>query len=246
MMDAYPDRWNWTNGIQQERGRMLLPLAWLARVDDRPEHRAWLKRIANDMERCQEACGAIREELGALRRGSYRPPASNAGYGRREASLIQQNGDPAADLLYTCNFTFLGLHEAYAATGDEQYRRMADKLAEFLVRVQVRSEDHPELDGGWFRAFDYRQWDYWGSNADRGWGAWCIEVGWTQGWIPTVLALRELNLNLWDLSKNSRVGKHYKKIRREMIGDEPILPPSSKKASSGSGARPLQWTVFPR
>ncbi|MFV1968345.1 MAG: hypothetical protein ACC628_23210 [Pirellulaceae bacterium] len=24
MMEAYPDRWNWTNGIQQERGRMLL------------------------------------------------------------------------------------------------------------------------------------------------------------------------------------------------------------------------------
>jgi hypothetical protein len=224
MMKAYPNRWQWTNSLQIERGRMLLPLAWLVRVDDRPEHRAWLKRIADDMERCQDQCGAIREELGAMQRGRHRPPLTNAAYGRGEAPLIQQNGDPVADLLYTCNFALLGLHEAYAATGEAQYRRMADRLAEFLVRIQVRSEVHPELDGGWFRAFDDRQWDYWGSNADRAWGAWSIEVGWTQGWIPTGLALRELNLNLWDLSKNSRAGKHYEKIRREMLGDEPMIP----------------------
>ena len=32
MMEAYPDRWNWTNGLQQEKARMILPLAWLYRV----------------------------------------------------------------------------------------------------------------------------------------------------------------------------------------------------------------------
>jgi hypothetical protein len=224
MMEAYPERWQWTNTLQLERGRMLLPLAWLIRVDDRPEHRAWLKRIANDMERCQDSCGAIREELGPPGHGRHLPPPSNAAYGKDEAPIIQQNGDPVADLLYTCNFAALGLHEAYAATGDEQYRRMADKLAEFFVRVQVRSTVHSELDGGWFRAFDYRFWDYFGSNADRGWGAWCIEVGWCQAWIPTFLTLRELNLNLWDLSRNSKAGKQYEKIRREMLGNEPIIP----------------------
>jgi len=154
MMAAYPDRWRWTNGIQQERGRMPLTLAWLVRVDDRPEHRAWLKRMADDVQKCQVACGAIREELGEIAKGQYRPTQSNAEYGTREASLIQQNGDPVADVLYTCNFAFLGLHEAYAATGQRQYREMADRLAEFFVRIQVRSEAHPELDGGWFRAFD--------------------------------------------------------------------------------------------
>ena len=112
-------------------------------------------------------------------------------------------------MLYTCNFTFLGLNEAFAATGDEQYKRMADKLADFLVRIQVRSEKHAELDGGWFRAFDYSQWEYWGSNADSGWGAWSIETGWTQAWIPTVLAMRELNENLWDISAKSKVNKHF-------------------------------------
>ena len=219
MMRAYPDGWSWTNGIQQERGRMLLPLAWLVRVDDTPEHRAWLKRMADDIERCQDACGAIREELGELARGGYRPPQSNAEYGTSEASLIQANGDPVCDLLYTCNFTFLGLNEAQAATGDPQYGRMADKLAEFLVRIQVRSETHPELDGGWFRAFDYRKWDYWGSNADAGWGAWSIECGWTQGWITSVLAMRQLNVSLWDLTKESKVAKHFDKFRQEMLPD---------------------------
>ena len=219
MMDAYPQDWRWTNGIQQERGRMLLPLAWLIRVDDRPEYRIWLKRLANDIEKCQDKTGGIREELGALDHGDMAPPKSNEAYGSGEAPLIQENGDPVADLLYTCNFTFLGLHEAYAATGDVQYKRMADKLADFLIRIQVKSEKHKNLDGGWFRAFDYRQWEYWGSNADSGWGAWSIEVGWTQAWIPSVLAMRELNLNLWDISKNSNVNKDFDRIRKQMIPD---------------------------
>ena len=71
MMDAYPDKWRWTNGIQQERGRMLLTLAWLIRVDDQPRHRAWLKRIADDMQKCQDALrrhprGVGRSEDGQL------------------------------------------------------------------------------------------------------------------------------------------------------------------------------------
>jgi len=220
MMEGYPDGWQWTNGIEQERGRMLLTLAWLIRVEDRPEYRGWLRRLAEDMRRGQDACGAIREELGAIERGKYRPPQSNAEYGRHEAPLVQTNGEPIADLLYTCNFTLLGLHEAHAATGEPLYREMADRLAEFVVRVQVRSEAHPELDGGWFRAFDFRRWDYWGSNADSGWGAWAIEVGWTQGWIPTTLALRELNLNLWDLTAGSRIARHWPKVKETMLPRE--------------------------
>lgn len=223
MMDEYHDGWRWTNGIQQERGRMLLPLAWLIRVEDRPEYRAWLKLIADDMEKCQDKSGAIREELGAPDRGDYVPPLSNAAYGTNEAPLIQENGDQVSDLLYTCNFTFLGLHEAYAATGDEQYKRMADRLAEFLIRIQVRSEKHSALDGGWMRAFDFRQWEYFGSNADAGWGAWSIETGWTQAWIPSVLAMREINLNLWDITLNSRVGDNFENIRRQMIPDDIIM-----------------------
>lgn len=245
MMDQYPDGWRWTNGIQQERGRMLLTLAWLVRVDDTWEHRAWLKRMADDMLRCQDTCGGIREELGPLGNGAYRPPQSNAEYGTNEASLIQANGDPVADLLYTCNFAFLGLHEAYAATGEAQYQEMSDKLAEFLVRVQVRSEAHPELDGGWFRAFDYSQWEYWGSNADHGWGAWSIEVGWTQGWVPTVLAMRELGLNLWDISRNSQIARHWEKTRVVMLPDSAFEALEPARVSHDAVGKPVTLTTIP-
>jgi hypothetical protein len=218
-MEGYPDNYQWANTM---RSRMLLPLAWLVRVDDRPEHRAWLKLMADDIRKYQEPCGAIREVLGTLdpKKTNYRPPNSNAEYGKHEGPVIQHNGDPATDMLYGCNFLVFSLHEAYAATGDSQYREMEDKLVDFLVRIQITSQQHPELDGGWFRAFDYRKWDYWGSNAGAGWGAWTIEAGWTQAWIPTTLALHELDTSLWDLSKHSRVAKHWQKCRKQMLPDE--------------------------
>ena len=68
-------------------------------------------------------------------------------------------------------------------------RMLRISLAEFLCRIQIRSEKHPELDGGWFRAFDFKRWEYWASNGDAGWGAWSIETGWTQSWITAVLGL---------------------------------------------------------
>ena len=216
-MDAYPDEWHWTNGIQQERARMLLPLAWLLRVDDRALHRKWLKLIAKDILAHQDLSGAIREELGSAGHGSYGPPASNEAYGTAEAPLIQKNGDPLCDLLYTTNFAFAGLHEAAAATGDSYYRKSSDKLAAFLCRIQIQSEKHPELAGGWFRAFDFNRWDYWASNADLAWGAWCIESGWTQAWITSVLAMRELKSSLWDLTAKSRIARHLKPLIPGML-----------------------------
>jgi hypothetical protein len=219
IMDAYPDRWQWANGIQQERARMLLPLAWLVRVDDSAEHRAWLRRMAEDIGRGQDGCGAVREELGTGTSG-YAPPASNEAYGTSEATLIQSNGDPVSDLLYTTNFAFLGLHEAAAATGEPLYRDMENKLAGFLCRIQVRSEAHPELDGAWFRAFEFGRWECWASSADAGWGAWSIESGWTQTWITTVLALRRLGTSLWDLTNGLAVGEPLRENRARMIPDD--------------------------
>jgi hypothetical protein len=207
-MGAYPDGWHWTNGIAQERARMLLPLAWLVRLEDSPRHRMWLLTVARDLLANQVPCGAIREELGDPGKGRFPGVPSNEAYGTSETPLIQSNGDPACDLLYTTNFAFLGLHEAAAATGDRALKAAEDRLAEFLTRIQIRSEAHPELDGGWFRAFDYDKWDYWASSADVGWGAWCIESGWTQGWITSVLGLRQLGTSLWELTGSLDLSQH--------------------------------------
>lgn len=218
-MAAYPDAWRWTNGIQQERARMLLPLAWLVRLDDTPLHRLWLRRIAEELLKRQDACGAIGEEVGSQGLGAYGPAKANADYGTTEAPLIQQNGDPLSDLLYTTNFAFVGLHEAAAATGDSFYAEAADRLSDFLCRIQVRSETHPELDGGWFRAFDFRRWEYWASNADVGWGAWSIESGWTQAWITSVMAFRQMRTSLWALTAGSRIGEHLDTLVPVMLPD---------------------------
>ncbi|MBE0535440.1 MAG: beta-N-acetylhexosaminidase [Phycisphaerae bacterium] len=224
-MQNYPDGWQWTNGLAQEKARMLLPLAWLVRVKDTDEHRQWLRTIAEGLIALQQESGAIREELGKPGMGAFPPPPSNESYGGHEASLIQKNGDPVSDLLYTTNFAFLALHEAAAATGDPYYRQAEDKLAEFLCRIQVRSEVHPELDGAWFRGFDFQRWQYWASDADAGWGAWCAITGWTHPWITSVLIMRQMETSLWDLTRNPTFVNEYKRLR-------PLMLPENKIASA--------------
>ncbi|MBZ0257687.1 discoidin domain-containing protein, partial [bacterium] len=222
-MEAYPDEWHWTNGIQQERARMLLPLAWLVRIEDKPEHRKWLRFMAGELLALQDDSYALREEIGDASKGSCVPPKSNEAYGTAETPLLQTNGDPVCDLLYTTNFAYLGLHEAAAATGDPYYKDAEDKLTQFLCRIQIESNVHPELDGGWYRAFDFDHWEYWASSADLGWGAWSIESGWTQGWIVAVLGMRQKQTSLWELTKDSTIEKHFDKLQPIFFpdGDQP-------------------------
>ncbi|MFH1903859.1 MAG: hypothetical protein ABIK20_07425 [Candidatus Omnitrophota bacterium] len=215
-MEAYPDKWQWTNGITQEMSRMLLPLAWLIRVDDKPEYREWLNRIFAGLYADMQPCGAIPERLGSIEMGRYPPPSSNEKYGTSEASLIQENGDPCCDLLYSMEYAFIGLHEAYYSTGDIRMKEAGDRMADFFCRIQVRSEAHPYLDGAWMRGFDYKLWEYWGSSADTDWGAWCVETGWTNVWIGITLALRKCGRSLFDTSQAERLRKKFPALLEEM------------------------------
>jgi len=88
--------------------------------------------------------------------------------------------------------------EAAGATGEDFYSEAVDKIRDYLIRIQVRSPEHPELDGSWFRAFDYARWDYWASNADSGWGPWGTQTGWTQSWILNSMMLHQAGENYWD------------------------------------------------
>lgn len=231
LMAAYPDRWDWvlrSAGI--ERARALLPLAWLVRVEDTPEHRGWLRRVAGDLVALQDASGALRETIGGGGHGT----ASNAEFGTREASLIQTDGDPVCDLLYTANFALLGLHEAAAATGDPWYAAAEERLARFLCRVQIRSTAHPEFDGAWYRAFDFRRWEYWASNADWEWGPWCIESGWTQPWIAAGLALRQRGTSLWDLTGGCDLRPQFARWRPRLLPDDALaIPPAPPTPGPG-------------
>ncbi|RKD12794.1 hypothetical protein BCY91_11125 [Pelobium manganitolerans] len=217
-MGKYPD-WKWTNGIQQERARMILPLAWLVRVEDTPKHREWLSLIADKVLENMDESGAIREELGSSSEGMFGATKTNADYGKTEAPLIAVNGDPVADMLYTTNFGFFALNEAARATGEDKYKVAVDKIADFLVKIQVKSKTHKDLDGAWFRAFDYNRWEYWASNADAGWGAWGTLTGWTQSWIVSTLALHQENSSLWDISKTSNIKNEAQQVIALMIAD---------------------------
>lgn len=216
-MERYPDRWAYAlNECQMERGRILLPLAWLVRVDDTPEHRRWLHRIVDDMLARQDSSGAIQEQV---RRATHR---SNAQYGTGEVSIIHDNDDPCADVFYSMAPALVGLVEAAAATGDEKFARAADRVAEFLVRVQVRSQAHPRLDGGWFRAFDFKRWDYWGGDGDSGWGAWSTETGWLQSHVVAAMAARQAGRSLWEMTADSKIAAHFEEYRKRMQIDEAV------------------------
>jgi hypothetical protein len=222
MMDAYPARWDWClRSGTIERSRLLLPLAWLVRVDDTPEHRRWLRQIGEDLLALQDASGAIREVIGDGGPGIK----SNAAYGASETSLIQSDGDPVCDMLYSCNFALIGLHEASAATGDPIYAQAEDQLARFLCRIQIRSERHPELDGAWYRAFNFRNWEYWASNSDWEWGPWCTETGWCQPWIAGTFALRQQKTSLWDLVQKVNLRQPFDRLRPQMLPDETVAAP---------------------
>ncbi len=163
-----------------------------------------------------EECGAIQEKMGDLEYGKYPSPRSNEEYGTTEAALIQENGDPACDLVYTVNYAFIGLHEAAMATKDKYYQSAADKMADFLCRIQARSADQPYLEGCWLRGFDYDLWDYYGSSADIGWGAWSVESGWTNSWIGATFGLRMLDRPLLCTESASEYRKIFPELLKEM------------------------------
>lgn len=210
MMDNYPTMWQATaNGITMQRARMLLPLAWLVRVDGTAESAEWLARVADGLLARQAPSGFFREEISAEGWGGAAQTPNNENYGTFESPLNQNNSDPVADLLYTQNFAFAGLVEAAAATNNATYAAAADKLADALVRAQATGAaaagapqewSQPTLEGAWPRAFDFDKWDYWGSDADAGWGAFSTETGWTTTWITHSLVLRGAATSLWDVA----------------------------------------------
>jgi len=226
----------WTNGITQEYARLLLPLAFLVQIEDTSEHRFWLRTVATILLENMAECGAIREMMGDLEYGKYPAPRSNEEYGTTEAALIQQNGDPACDLVYTVNYAFIGLHEASIATGDDFYIDAENKLADFLCRIQVKSKSQNYLDGCWMRGFDYELWEYYGSSADNGWGAWCVESGWTNTWIAATFGLRQLKRGLL-CRKNAEHYRHiFPEIFREMQIVHKAFTPKSTATTVAPGA----------
>ena len=134
------------------------------------QHVGWLYSFSRDYTARQTAYGGIQESLGNQTNADCPAPRDNADYGNGEAPLTQGDTDTVTDQLYSNNFALLSLWEAYGATRNvTAFGAPAAALAAYLTSIQAYSSAHPELSGGWPRAFDFAQWDFWGSSADWGW-----------------------------------------------------------------------------
>lgn len=240
------DEWYWTNGLQQERAKMLLPLAWLVRVEPTDEHIGWLDKMVTDLIAYQdEATGALREAFGENGVGVpvYTQFSKNSDYGKHESPVISSNGDPCSDSLYTTGFAVMALNEAYAAiaaTGDAttaaEYQGYAEKLSDYHVRIQQISQGAPQYNGAWFRGFDYEKWEVYGSDGDAGWGIWCVETGWCQSWISSTLSLQAMGTNMWDYTADSRIDTQFTDTAMLMLDYEPGAPTVSSDVALSQGA----------
>jgi hypothetical protein len=235
-MALFPDKLRWQNSLTGEITRMLLPLSILARIDPSKKHIDWLEYAVNETLKLQEACGAVREIFGDMSLGKYPPPSSNESYGTTEASLIQNNGDPATDLLYALNWAFIGLWEAYLVLKKPSIKNAYLKLKDFMLRIQLKSEKHPEFDGAWMRSFDYNKWEYWGSASDIGWSAWSIETGWTNAWIAATLILEAKNESLFSTDHKEELLRIAPDIYKEMFTFIPTTSDGDGKVASMDGS----------
>ena len=165
----------------QEMCRLVLPLAMLYWATGEARHREWLYRVARDLERLRHESGAHLEwDTGYTAACSRRQGA--------ECSLLCENGDPVADLLYSVNWLPMAYTQAYLVTGDAWFMELWRKTAGFLAAAQLRSSE-ALLDGAWARGCDVRRMEVYANPYDTGWGPCAVETGWTVAEIGAGLSL---------------------------------------------------------
>lgn len=183
LMSLYPDNRRETSETE-EMCRLILPLAILYETTGEAFHRDLLYRVTNDLLRLKDSSGGFREwDTGYT--------AATARTSRGECSILTENGDPVAELLYSVNWLPMAFAWAYRATGDEQFRELWEDVVRFFIRTQAHSAD-PTTDGSWCRAFDLEAWEAYGAPHDAGWGPYACETGWTNADIVMGMLLPDL------------------------------------------------------
>ncbi len=183
LMAAYPNTKR-EQSETQEMCRLVFPLAVLYSVTKEPKHKEMLYRVVNDLQAYKHASGGYREwDTG------YAAACSRESMG--ECSLLTQNGDPVADLLYSVNWLPLGFACAYYATGDKWFLELWREVAAFFLSCQSHSSD-PLLDGCWFRGFDMELHEPYGCPHDVGWAVNAAETGWTNAQILLGLMIHDI------------------------------------------------------
>ncbi len=170
IMALYPDTKR-EQSETQEMCRLIFPLASLYEVSKDEKHKAMLYRVTADLQRLRQPCGGYAEWDTGYRANCSRREAG-------ECSLLAENGDPVADLLYSVNWLPLGFSYAYYVTKDALFYDLWADVARFFCLTQIQSKDKA-LDGAWARAFDMELYEIYGVPHDVGWAPCSIESGWT-------------------------------------------------------------------
>lgn len=180
MMSFYPATAR-EHSETQELCRLILPLAMLYWATGEEKHKDWLYRAAQDLQKMRHESGAYLEWD-----TDYIAVCSRAK--DNECSVLANNGDPIADLIYSLNWLPVGLMQAYFVTGDEYFYNLWKDIAKFFVSSQIHSKDRM-LNGAWPRAVDVNLKEVYGVPNDIGWAPWSVESGWTVGEIVTGLLM---------------------------------------------------------
>lgn len=172
LMKVYPETKK-EHSDTQEMCRLILPLAILYDVTREERHLEMLYRVTNDLQK-------VRHSFGGYMEWDNGYTASCNRNSKGECSILTENGDPVADLLYSCNFLPLGFAYAYVATADELFYRLWHDIVEFFIRTQINS-DYTLIDGSWCRAFDMNLCEAYAAPHDAGWATYSSETGWMSG-----------------------------------------------------------------
>lgn len=180
LMEAYPNTAR-EHSETQELCRLILPLSLLYWQTGEDAHRAWLYRVAEDLQRMRHPSGGYREWDTGYTAICHNSKAS-------EASAFATNGDPVCDMLYAINWLPMGFMVAHLVTGDAYFETLWTDVTAFFASIQLHSAN-PCIDGAWPRAVDMDAREVYGVPNDASWSPWTIESGWTVAEITSGMLL---------------------------------------------------------
>lgn len=183
LMALYPET-SREQSETEEMCRLVLPLAALYDATGEEKHKEMLYRVVRDLETHKHPMGGFCEwDTG------YKAACSRESTG--ECSLLTENGDPVADLLYSTNWLPIGFAYAYYVTGDKWFLQLWRDVIGFCIKSQVISADKTN-NGSWCRGFDMDLKEAYGCPHDVGWAANASESGWTNAEILMGMMMPEI------------------------------------------------------
>lgn len=170
LMAAFPDTKR-EHSETQELCRLILPLACVYEATGEEKHKQYLYTVLESLETHKHPRGGYMEYDTGYK-------ANRSRTANTESSLLANNGDPVADLLYSVNWLPLAFAYAHKVTKDARFRTLWQEIVAFMTNVQMKSEN-PLLDGAWCRGIDLDRREGYGMPHDVGWGPCAVESGWT-------------------------------------------------------------------